>query len=352
MIGFFSIMSILKNKAFQWTAILLLTLGLLYFFFRSVDFGDVLRNITNVKLPYFILMILLIPMHLLTRSIRWKYLLQHEKADVSLYNRFSANSVGFTVSLVFPGRLGELAKPLYLARKENMSKGFVIGTVVVERIFDIFTMCFLLGLFLAAKPLYASFFRIDENISEKLKFWGIFGAVFSISLLLVTLSLYFFKGKTLSVMRWVMRPLPEKFSGKILELVEEFIQGLKFFHSIGHMLKFLAWSFIVWLGIIFYYWVAFLAYDIQQPYFLLFPFTFMLMVGASIPTPGMVGGFHYFSKLGLTSLYGVDPNLATSITLVIHSFQVVMTCLIGYVILSREGLSLFQVSKIGEESGS
>jgi len=344
-------MSFLKNKAVQWTAVLLLTAGLLYFFFRSVDFGDVLRNLTNIRLPFFILMILMIPLHLITRGMRWKYLLQHEKKKTSLYNRAAANSVGFTVSLIFPGRIGELIKPLYLARKEKMSKGFVIGTVVVERIFDIFTMCFLLGLFLAAKPLYSSFFHIDEQISEKLKFWGIFGSVFAITLLLLTLSLYFFKGKTVAVFRWVLRPLPERFSGKILELVEEFIHGLKFFHSLGHLLKFTAWSFIVWMGIILYYWVAFLAYDIRQPYFLLFPFTFMIMVGASIPTPGMVGGFHYFSKLGLTSLYGVDPNLATSITLVIHSFQVIVTCLIGYVILSREGLSLFQVREIGEESG-
>jgi uncharacterized membrane protein YbhN (UPF0104 family) len=63
----------------------------------------------------------------------------------------------------------------------------------------------------------------------------------------------------------------------------------------------------------------------------------------------MVGGFHYFSKLGLTTLYGIDPNLAVGATIVVHAVQVVMTALIGYAILWKEGMSLFQVKKLGEE---
>ena len=89
------------------------------------------------------------------------------------------------------------------------------------------------------------------------------------------------------------------------------------------------------------------------PYFLLIPYIFLTMVGASIPTPGMVGGFHAFSILGLTLLYpGIfpkgDTSLAAGLTIVVHAVQLVMTCLIGYVILWKEGLSLFQLKKLGE----
>ena len=340
----------MKKTWLRYAVILLITIAFLYLFFRRVEWKEAFQSITDVNLVWFIIMLLLAPFHLFTRALRWDYLLRHEKKGVSFYNRFAANAVGFTVSMIFPGRLGEIVRPIYLAKKENMKKGFVLGTVVVERIFDVFTMCFILGIFLVSKPLYASIFVIDEEIYAKLYFWGIGGISFATLFLIITLCLYFFKEKTLSVIKFFLRPVPQKISEKILVLSEEFIQGLKFFHSLKDLFIYILLSFVVWLGIILFYWVFFFAYNISIPFFFLFPFVFMLMIGASIPTPGMVGGFHLFSKLGLISFYNIEANLATGITIVMHGVQVIMTCLIGYVILWREGTSIFQVKKISEET--
>lgn len=340
----------MKKKWLRHAVILLITFAFLYLFFRRVEWKEAFQSITDVNLVWFIIMLLLAPLHLVTRALRWEYLLKHEKKGVSFYNRFAANAVGFTVSMIFPGRLGEIVRPIYLAKKENMKKGFVLGTVVVERIFDVFTMCFILGIFLVSKPLYASIFIIDEEIYAKLYFWGIGGISFATLFLIITLCLYFFNDKTLSVIKFFLRPVPDKISEKILELSEEFIQGLKFFHSLKDLFIYILLSFVVWLGIIFFYWIFFFAYNISIPFFFLFPFVFMLMIGASIPTPGMVGGFHFFSKLGLVSFYNIEANLAFGMTIVMHAVQVIMTCLIGYVILWKEGTSIFQVKKISEET--
>jgi uncharacterized protein (TIRG00374 family) len=328
--------------------ILLLMVVFLYFFFRSVEWREVFSYLTGIDIKIFILVILLTPVHLATRAFRWKYLLMHGKKDVKFSNMFAGNAVGFTVTFIFPGRLGELVKPLYLAQKEKMSKGFVIGTVVVERTFDLFTMSFLLGLFLLSKPIYPSFFQGKKEAFSNLYLWGIVAVSFATVLLIFSLSLYFFKEKTLSFVRFILRLFPHKISEKVLELSQEFIQGLKFFHSIGNLLLYILLSFVVWLSIIFYYWVFFLSYDVSLPFFFLFPYVFLVMVGASIPTPGMVGGFHSFSKFGLTSLFRIDINLAVAMTIVIHALQLIVTCLIGYVILWKEGISLFQLKKLGE----
>ncbi|MFP4082902.1 MAG: lysylphosphatidylglycerol synthase transmembrane domain-containing protein [Candidatus Aminicenantes bacterium] len=340
----------MKKNLIRVTVLFFLAFVFLYFFFRSVDWKEVFSYLTDVDLKFFILIVVLVPVHLLTRSFRWRYLLKHEKQGVGIFNRFAANAVGFTVTFIFPGRLGELVRPLYLAQKEKISKGFVLGTVVVERTFDIFTMCFLLGLFLVSKPLYSSFFQVDEEAYSSLYLWGIVGLAFAFLMLITALSLYFFKEKTLSVISFLLKPFSERISEKVLEIFHEFIQGLKFFHSVGNFLMYVLWSFIVWLGIIFYYWIFFFAYNIRIPFFFLFPYVFLTMVGASIPTPGMVGGFHYFSKLGLTSLYHIGVNLAVSMTIVVHAVQVVVTCLVGYAILWKEGISLFQLKKLGEEA--
>lgn len=338
----------MKKSYLQLAILFLISAVFLYFFFRSVNWREVFQHLAAVKPLLFGLAVLLTPLHLATRAARWRFLLQPEKANVRFGNLFSGNAVGFTVTFIFPGRVGELVKPLYLAQKEGMKKGFVIGTVVVERIFDMFTMCFLLGVFLLSQPLYSSLLKVDPAANSSLHLWGFVGLVFATGLLILSLLLYFFKEPSLRLAGFILRPFPSKFREAVLGLLEEFIVGLKFFHSVGAVVVYIFLSLCVWLLIIFYYWIFFQAFGVSIPYFFLFPYVFLTMVGASIPTPGMVGGFHYFSKLALTSIYHLNSNLAVGMTLVTHALQLVMTCLIGYVILWKDGLSLLRISRLRE----
>ena len=340
----------MRKTWFRLGIIFVLTAVFLFFFFKSVDWNDVLANLTNVNLKYFLLALLIAPLHLLTRAIRWQYLIKYEKRGVSLFNRIAANAVGFTVNFIFPGRLGEIAKPLYLAQKEDIKKGFMIGTVVVERIFDIIICSMLLGLYLVSRPIFPSFYHAGDDAYSLLSFWGIFGISIATFLLFLILAVYFFKEKALSVFAFLLRPFSKKRSEKILNIFDEFIQGLKFFHSVGNLFVYILLSVVVWLGITLFYWVFLLAYNIDVSYVSTFPYVFLTGVGASIPTPGMVGGFHYFSKLGMTSFLNVESNLAVSITIAVHAVQLVVTCLIGYAILWKEGISLLQIKKLGEDS--
>lgn len=114
------------------------------------------------------------------------------------------------------------------------------------------------------------------------------------------------------------------------------------------MLMYTLMSFVVWLGIVFYYWIFFFAYKQHVPYFFMVPYCFLVMIGASIPTPGMAGGFDTFSVLGMTSILRINAGLAGAMTIVSHLIQLVVTCLIGYAILWKEGLTLFQLKHLGE----
>ncbi|UCE41114.1 MAG: flippase-like domain-containing protein [Candidatus Aminicenantes bacterium] len=342
----------MKKNHIRAIVLFALTFVFLFFFFRSVEWNEVLGYLNDIDLTILIVLMLLVPLNFVLRAIRWKCLLKHEKEGVSFYNRFAANAVGFAVTGLFPGRLGELIKPLYLAQKEGLKKGFAIGTVVVERMFDLFNMCFLLGVFFISRPLYISIFNIEieKEAYSNLALWGIIGIAIASIMLFVTLSLYFFKTKTLKIITFFLKPLSQKWRDQILGLIDEFIEGLKFFHSAGDIFVYIFWSLMVWINIAFMYWIWLGAYNIRVPFFYIFPFVFLTMVGASIPTPGMVGGFDYFSKYGLTSLYGVETNLAVGMTLVIHAIQLAVTYVIGYGILWKEGISLLQVKKLGEKT--
>ncbi len=342
----------MKKNRIRAIILLILTFVFLFFFFRSVEWNEVLGYLNDIDLTLLIVLILLVPTNFVFRAIRWDCLLRHEKKGVSFYNRFAGNAVGFAVTLLFPGRLGELVKPLYLAQKEDMKKGFVIGTVVIERMFDMFSMCFLLGVFFVFRPLYTSIFNIDieQEAYSNLALWGIIGIVVAMIILVVSLSLYFFKDKTLKVIAFFLKPLSQKWRDSIMGLFDEFIKGLKFFHSVGDVFVYIFWSLVVWIGIVFLYWIWLISFDIRIPFFYVFPYVFLTMIGASIPTPGMVGGFDYFSKYGLTSLYGIETNLAVGMTLVVHAIQLAVTYVVGYGILWKEGISLLQIKKLGEKT--
>jgi len=338
----------MKKNWIRITLLFLLTGILLFFFFRSLEWSEVWRSMAEVKPLLFVLVVLLAPVNLLTRAIRWDYLLRHEKKGITLYSRFAATAVGFTVTYLLPGRLGELAKPLFLAYKENMKKGFVLGTQLVERIFDIFTNCFLLGVFLLFNSLYSSSFNPDKQTYAILKWSGIGGVVFATIMMLLILSLYFYREKTMSVISRLLKPFPKKVTASIIKLLDEFFEGLKFFHSLRNLIVYILLSLVVWLGIDFFYWIVFFAFGLSVPYAAIIPYVFMTAVGASIPTPGMVGGYHYFSKLGLTAFFPISDSKAAGMTIVVHALQLVITCLIGYAILWKEGISLLQIRKLGE----
>jgi uncharacterized protein (TIRG00374 family) len=338
----------MKKTVIRFSLLFLLTFVFLYFFFRKVEWKEVLGYLMTVDPKIFIILILITPIHFVTRAIRWKYLLKHEKKKIKYSNLISGYAVGFTVSFIFPGRLGELVRPLYVAQKEKMSKGFAMGTVVVERTFDILIMCLLLGLFILSKPFYPSYFQARAESYPGLHLWGIIGLAVALSVLAIALFLYFFREKALSIIAFFLKPLPLKISHRVLHVFEEFIQGLKFFHSVGNLLVYILLTFAVWLGIMFYYWIFFFAYEMSFPYFFLIPYLFLTMVGASIPTPGMAGGFHFFSREGMTHFLGIEYNQAVAMTIVIHAIQFVVTCLIGYAILWKEHMSLFQLKKLGE----
>ncbi len=321
---------------------------LLYFFFRSVNFADTIHQLGRADWLFVVLSCAAFPLTMVVRALRWRYLVCHRKDGLRFRSLFSATVVGFATSMVLPGRVGEVVRPLYLARKEDLPAGFCIGTVLVERIFDIFVMCSLLGIFLLAGPLYPSSYAARAEGMRHLYLWGKVGVVLGVVLLGLILSMYFFKEKTLRVFAVLFRPLPERVRGKALNLVGELIEGLKFFHSGRNLLLYVVFSFGVWLAITFYYWVFFISFRVSLPFFLLIPFVFLTGVGASIPTPGMAGGFDVFAKIGLTTLYGIPGDLATGAVLVTHGLQVTMTCLMGYAILWKERLSLFQLKSMGE----
>jgi hypothetical protein len=77
-----------------------------------------------------------------------------------------------------------------------------------------------------------------------------------------------------------------------------------------------------------------------------FLLTAMLVVGVSIPTPGGVGGTHEALRLGLTSFYGADNDVAVGAAIVQHAVNFVPVTILGLWFIARDGLSLHRLREM------
>src|SRR4029079_15011018 len=106
------------------------------------------------------------------------------------------------------------------------------------------------------------------------------------------------------VTRTVVRVLPERLGGAAARLVRAFAEGLAIVRQPDRLLMALALSVPVWLSIAAGIWLSTLAFHIDMPFTGAFLIQALLVVGVAVPTPGAVGGFHYFSPLGGTPVSG------------------------------------------------
>src|SRR5436309_8936008 len=109
----------------------------LYLFIRNLELEKVGATLASASVPLLLLAILVGYFgHLSTRSWRWATMLRPLKERVSFYNLFSTTAIGYAISWLVPLRIGEVARPVLLARRERIPVAGVLATAGIERILD------------------------------------------------------------------------------------------------------------------------------------------------------------------------------------------------------------------------
>lgn len=79
----------------------------------------------------------------MARAYRWKYMLEHLGYQSTFANNFMAVNIGYLLNLTVP-KSGEISRALIVKKYNNIpfDKGF--GTIVAERIIDLFCLLFIM----------------------------------------------------------------------------------------------------------------------------------------------------------------------------------------------------------------
>lgn len=311
---------------------------------RKIDFHQLGTALMTVNVRYILLAILATFASYFMRAVRWRYLLITEK-KISLSSLYPATVIGYMANNLLPARLGEFVRAYVLAEREKLAVPSVFASLVIDRLFDGFTVM----LILAATLLMLKFPPAMAEAEGALRTGGI---VMFVSYTLVVMFLILLKRqtvRTLAMTALLLKPFPRSFSERLIPLLGSFISGIRISSRGGHLVALLGSSLVIWMFCVIGVDLTLRGFGIDLPIsasmFILVLLVFAVMVPAS---PGFIGTYHYACYQGL-SAFGVEKSTAVSIALVMHGTGFFPVILAGCYYLWKTKISLRAVGKTAGE---
>jgi uncharacterized protein (TIRG00374 family) len=310
----------------------------LYLAFRGVDWGEAVDALKHAHYIYIIPNAALVMFGLWLRAIRWRYMTDAIKEGISIHSLFASTMIGFMVNNILPLRLGELARPFSLSRKEEISRSAAFATIVIERVFDALSLFLVSGLLVAFAP-----FLVDDNETLSSALYALLALHVVALIFLVMLKVR--TDWAIALTRKMTGFLPDRFQVRVLEVVEKFVSGLGVFKDWRSLVLIVVWSVVIWAVVGFSNYFIFLAFDLSVPWYAPFVVLVFVSLGVMLPSsPGYLGPFQFFTVQALL-IFGIAKSVGLSFSIVLHLSNYVPITLVGLYYLRHEHFTLKQIEE-------
>lgn len=274
------------------------------------------------------------------RAIRWRLLLAPLGVETGLYSRWAALNIGFMVTNVYPGRLGEFARPLALSRMSPVSVSGALGTVVLERVLDTLALVLLLLAVLISPAFPRGATVLGRPISV-----AVTGAITLAIAAVVFLGLVIaFPAALTGAARRVGALLPARLGEGLAEHLDSFVQGLQLLRRPSSLVKALAWSLALWVWMAASFWAGFRAFGIELDAVAALFTQCAVSVFVAIPAgPGFLGTMQAGIAVSVQEVFGVTAEQTLSLAVGYHLAGYVPVTALGLYYASRLGLHMKSV---------
>ena len=317
-----------------------------WLFVRKIEWSSLGVAFSEAKYIYILPTIIIMFVAHYIRAIRWEVLLSPIK-KVSVLNLFSVSMIGFMANNVLPARLGEIIRPIMIARKEKIGVSTSFATIAIERVFDI------LGIIVIASLLFC-FLPSDNQansqaVIHQLKKWSTIMAFFGICTIAILFLLSLYPKKAGAVFEKLLFVFPHHLRDKLVNLLHSFISGLQVF---DHKIKLLlvgALSFVVWLLNAASIYVLCYSFDIGLSFAGSCFVAVCIALAVALPqAPGFIGVFHIATQKSL-NVFAIDISSAQSFAILLWAVSIVPITVAGLLFLWREGISFGEMSHYDEK---
>lgn len=112
---------------------------ILFILFKFIQFDSesFLKTLKEIQLTLFLASLSGVIVVLGIKSFRWHLIVKREGMKYSPGLSFGAYLASFTIGLITPGRIGEIARLYYLRQKNDVDFTSAFRTIVIDRIFDL-----------------------------------------------------------------------------------------------------------------------------------------------------------------------------------------------------------------------
>lgn len=269
-------------------------------------FDKIIGDFKGVNYFWIFMVLVAFTISNLSRAVRWKMLMKPLGYRPKFSNCFLTIIIKYLVNLGLP-RVGEVAQAGVLSQYEKLAPEKVMGTIILDRIFDVISLLIVIGLafILQTDALFSYINEASAGAEEGATiawyqspfFWIIVGM------------------SILAIIAWIYRVQlrASKIGKKVENLLKGFVEGLLTVRKLDRPWLFILHSINIWVMYFFMTYLCFFAYEPTEhlgPMAGLTAFAFGAL-GIVIPSPGGMGTYQYLVVQAL-SIYGIGSIAAFS----------------------------------------
>jgi glycosyltransferase 2 family protein len=285
-----------------------ITIAALYLALRHIDLADVWHALRVCDFLWLIPALVAFGLATFARALRWRSLFapDHRPPRSTVMN---ATMLGYFYNSILPVRAGEAARVVVLTQRSSAPAAEVVGTVIVERLYDLTAI---LVIFFATEPWMPPL--------TWLKAAAIAAAALAVLIAGAATLLAVYGDRPV---RMLLKPLTKVSAvseSRLERMVRELANGF-------------AWTLIAWmLSALCAYFVT-LAFHLQLPFLASVLVVVAVGFGMIVPSPPAAVGVFEGAVLVALKVYGVSSSSALPYALVLHAVNFVPFVVVGLFLL-------------------
>lgn len=307
------------------------------------------ESIVGANLGYLALAIVGVYFSFFMRAVRWEFFMRPIKS-ASLWVLFVGQILGFS-SIFLVGRPGELVRPAYIAKKENVPMSAMIAIWLLERVLDMIAMVILFAAAIYFEPVNPDTAK-GLSVLHLMHAWGhlLFGFT---GLVIVGLVLFRVKAQGMTALFLKLFAfLPSRALASFAHFLHSFTEGLSVIRDWKGLLGSMVTTAFLWAINTTIFWLIFKSVRHRMghlPWLAAALTLFCAALGLLVQLPGVGGGYQVGIILSLTEIFNIKVEPATGVSILIWIIQLVPTLALGLILLIHEGLSIRKLEAIAEE---
>ena len=296
--------------------ILVAAIGIYAIFLFISDYNVITEKISNFKINYLPLILLLVSASWVPLIIKWHFLLKNSEINIPLTKSIAVFFSGVAFDIT-PGQIGTLIKSQLLKTSSNISRTKTVPIVIVEKIYD------LIGAILAS---------VIGIIILGMEFYLIIIAISSLAVI------FFFMYHKPASELFFDRISKLKFFSKYVENISEFNEVIKKSTNVKVATICILLALTYWFMVSAAAYYTLIAFDVNVLDYLtvLAIYTTSILLGAISFVPAGIGVAEG-SIAGLFTLNGIDVSTALILSVMIRVLTLWFSVSVGFIALKFTG---------------